>query len=233
MSLVIPMVIFMQQHLVAEGSTLVAKKMQYDLNSRQPFYGVSLEKRHKIFQLAITHTNIDNIEDYHRLLLWLWSGVYREERYLALDAGEYYPEYQTLASFDVYLEMLATADNVDTLDRLVTNLIGKVILQDKDLERYLIQWRESDSVWLKRASVLAHLHHKQQTNVVLLTETILYLAADKSLLVQQAMGQVLNAYSQIDFTFVDTFIKNNMTLLTPLCRREARKLTMVVNSTVE
>ncbi|WP_279143461.1 DNA alkylation repair protein [Photobacterium phosphoreum] len=233
MSLVIPMVILMQQHLAAEGSTLVAKKMQYDLNSRQPFYGVSPEKRHKIFQLAIAHTSIDSIENYHRLLLWLWSGVYREERYLALDAGEYYSEYQTAASFNVYLEMLETAANVDILDRLATNLIGKVILQDKALECYLIQWRESDSTWLKRASVLAHLHHKQQTNVVLLTETILYLATDKSMLVQQAMGQVLNAYSQVDFAFVDNFIKDNMTLLTPLCRREARKLTMMVNSTVD
>ncbi|MEC6882590.1 DNA alkylation repair protein [Photobacterium piscicola] len=233
MSLVIPMVIFMQQHLVAEGSTLVAKKMQYDLNSRQLFYGVSPEKRHKIFQLAITHTSIDNIENYHRLLLWLWSGVYREERYLALDAGEYYLEYQTLASFDVYLEMLETADNVDTLDRLVTNLIGKVIQQDKNLERYLIQWRESDSVWLKRASVLAHLHHKQHTNTTLLSETILFLAADKSQLVQQAMGQVLNAYRDVNTVFVDNFITNNMTRLTPLCQREARKLTMMVNNTVE
>ncbi|CEO41192.1 DNA alkylation repair protein [Photobacterium kishitanii] len=233
MSLVIPMVILMQQHLAAEGSTLVAKKMQYDLNTQQPFYGVSSEKRHKIFQLAIAHTHIDTIENYHRLLLWLWSGVYREERYLALDAGEYYSEYQTLASFDIYLEMLETADNVDTLDRLATNLIGKVILQERDLESYLIQWRESDSVWLKRASVLVHLKHKQQTNEALLSETILYLAADKSMLVQQAMGQVLNAYSQINFAFVDSFIKNNMTLLTPLCRREARKLTMMVNSTVD
>ncbi len=223
MSLVIPMVILMQQHLAAEGSTLVAKKMQYDLNTQQPFYGVSSEKRHKIFQLAIAHTHIDTIENYHRLLLWLWSGVYREERYLALDAGEYYSEYQTLASFGIYLEMLETADNVDTLDRLATNLIGKVILQERDLESYLIQWRESDSVWLKRASVLVHLQHKQQTNEALLSETILYLAADKSMLVQQAMGQVLNAYSQINFAFVDNFIKNNMTLLTPLCRREARK----------
>ena len=68
---------------------------------------------------------------------------------------------------------------------------------------------------------------------MLLTETILYLAADKSMLVQQAMGQVLNAYSQVDFAFVDNFIKDNMTLLTPLCRREARKLTMMVNSTVD
>ncbi|SMY35060.1 DNA alkylation repair protein [Photobacterium andalusiense] len=232
MSLVIPMVILMQQHLVAAGSTLVAKKMQYDLNIRQPFYGVSPEKRHKIFKLAQAHTTIHNIEDYQRLLLWLWSGIYREERYLALDAGEYYTDYQTLASFDIYLEMLDTADNVDILDRLASNLIGKVILQHRDLERYLIQWRESDNVWLKRASLLAHLHHQQQTNVTLLTETILYLAADKSMLVQQAMGQVLNAYSQIDFAFVDSFIKNNVTLLTPLCRREARKLTMMVNSTV-
>lgn len=233
MSLVIPMVILMQQHLAAEGSTLVAKKMQYDLNTRQLFYGVSPEKRHKIFQLAMAHTHINTIENYHCLLLWLWSGVYREERYLALDAGEYYSEYQTLASFSTYLEMLETADNVDTLDRLVANLIGKVILQDRSLESYLIQWRESDSIWLKRASILAHLHHKQHTNVALLSETILYLAADKSMLVQQALGQVLNAYSQIDFTFVDNFIKNNMTLLTPLCRREARKLTMTVNSTVD
>lgn len=233
MSLVIPMVIFMQQHLAAAGSTLVAKKMQYDLNSQQPFYGVNSEKRHKIFQLAIAHTELDNIENYHLLLLFLWSGVYREEQYLALDAGEYYTEYQTLVSFSTYLEMLETAKNSDTLDRLAANLIGNVILQDRALERYLIQWRESDCVWLKRASLLVYLHHKEQTNVTLLSDTILYLAADKSMLVQQAIGQVLNAYSQIDFAFVDNFIKNNMALLTPLCRGEARKLTMMVNSTVD
>ncbi|PSV35370.1 MULTISPECIES: DNA alkylation repair protein [unclassified Photobacterium] len=226
MSLVIPMVIYIQQHLAKVADKAVAANMQQTLRVNQPCYGVNAEQRSEIFKDARAHTKIDNAENYRRLLLWLWSGVYREERYLALDAGEYYHAFRNEHAFHTYQEMLETVDGVDIADRLVEQLISPVVLGHREFESKLIEWRESDNKWLKRASLLAHCHHKQHTNVDLLCETVLLLADDSDYEVQQAIGLVLRNYSETDFPFVDHFLISNIGILTPQARREARKLTL-------
>lgn len=225
MSLVIPMVIYIQQHLAKVADKALAANMQETLQVKQPCYGVNAEQRSEIFKAARAHTKIDNAENYRRLLLWLWSGVYREERYLALDAGEYYHTFRNEHAFHTYEEMLETVDGIDIADRLVGQLISPVVLAHREFESKLIEWRESENKWLRRASLLAHCHHKQQTNIDLLCETVLLLADDSDYEVQQAIGLVLRNYSETDFAFVDHFLISNIGILTSQARREARKLT--------
>ncbi|WP_305842407.1 DNA alkylation repair protein [Photobacterium leiognathi] len=229
MSFVIPMVIYMQQHLAQSANKTVAAQMQSSLSVKQPCYGISTEQRHDIFQLAVAHTTIDTADNYHRLLLWLWSGVYREERYLALDAGEYYQSFINEQAWPIYTEMLETVDGVDVGDRLVTNLISPVLKQHRQFESDVIAWRDSDNKWLRRASLLAQMNHQTETNVDLLCDTILHLADDSEYEVQQAIGLALRNYSETDFPLVDQFIKTHFSRLQSQARREARKVSMVLS----
>ncbi|MGF1689215.1 DNA alkylation repair protein [Photobacterium japonica] len=223
MSLVIPMVIFMQQRMAEAGDADTAKAMQAYMKTDQPFYGVKMPQRKAIFRQARAHTKITSFIEYQRLVLWLWSGENREEQYLAMDVAEYYRAFRTRDAFAIYEEMLSTASHWDTVDKLASNLIGPLVLAHPDLASVLVAWREDDNMWLRRASLLAHLKHKSQTNVPLLEETILLLAHESEFFIQKAIGWVLREYAKTDPTYVRGFVEAHHAVLSPLSRREALK----------
>ncbi|GAL02389.1 DNA alkylation repair enzyme [Photobacterium aphoticum] len=223
MSLVIPMVIFMQQRMAEAGNADTAKAMQAYMKTDQPFYGVKMPARKAIFRQARAHTKITSFVEYQRLVLWLWSGENREEQYLAMDVAEYYKAFRTREAFEIYAEMLSTATHWDTVDKIASNLIGPLVLAYPELEAELVAWREDDNMWLRRASLLAHLKHKSQTNVVLLTETILLLAHESEFFIQKAIGWVLREYAKTDPDYVRVFVATHEKALSALSKREAMK----------
>ena len=223
MSLVIPMVIFMQQRMAEAGNTDDAKAMQAYMKTEQPFYGVKSPERKAIFKQAREHTKISSFIEYKRLVLWLWSGENREEQYLAMDAAEYYKSFRTLEAFPVYEEMLNEASHWDTVDKLASNLIGPLVKEHRELEDVVRGWRESENMWLRRASLLVHLKHKAETNLPLLEETILMLASEKEFFIRKAIGWVLREYAKTDAEFVKRFVMTHQEQLSSLSRQEALK----------
>ncbi|MGR5146861.1 DNA alkylation repair protein [Photobacterium alginatilyticum] len=224
MSLIIPMVIFMQQRMAEAGNAEDAKAMQSYMKTDQPFYGVKAPERQAIFKQAREHTKVGTFTDYSRLVLWLWSGENREEQYLAMDVAEYYQAFRTKEAFEIYEEMLLEADHWDTVDKIASNLIGGLVKEHRELEEKLREWRVSDNMWLRRASLLAHLKHKSETNVPLLEETILMLADEEEFFIRKAIGWVLREYSKTDPDYVSGFVARNEGKLSALSKKEALKV---------
>ncbi|MGF1682232.1 DNA alkylation repair protein [Photobacterium minamisatsumaniensis] len=223
MSLVIPMVIFMQQRMAEAGDKDDAKAMQAYMKTEQPFYGVKAPARKAIFKQARDHTKIDDFTEYKRLVLWLWSGENREEQYLSMDVAEYYKAFRTLEAFSIYEEMLNEATHWDTVDKIASNLIGSLVQQHRELESQVVEWRTSENMWLRRASLLVHLKHKEETNVLLLEETILMLAAEKEFFIRKAIGWVLREYAKTNPEHVREFVLRHDDVLSPLSKKEALK----------
>ncbi|PSU35735.1 DNA alkylation repair protein [Photobacterium lutimaris] len=223
MSLVIPMVIFMQQRMAEAGNTDDAKAMQAYMKTDQDFYGVKAPERKAIFKQAREHTQISSFIEYKRLVLWLWSGENREEQYLAMDAAEYYTSFRTLEAFPIYEEMLKEASHWDTVDKISSNLIGPLVKEYRELEDVVREWRLSDNMWLRRASLLIHLKHKQQTNLSLFEETILMLANENEFFIRKAIGWVLREYAKTDSEYVKSFVQRHQEQLSRLSQQEALK----------
>ena len=141
-----------------------------------------------------------------------------------MDAAEYYKAFRTREAFAIYEEMLQGAKHWDTVDKIASNLIGMLVLEHRELEQKLREWRGSDNMWLRRASLLAHLKHKGNTNVDLLQETVLMLAHEDEFFIQKAIGWVLREYSKTDPHYVAEFVARHHDQLSPLSRREAMKV---------
>ena len=87
--------------------------------------------------------------------------------YLALDVAELVKPYRDLESWPTYVALMESAPWWDTLDWIAGKIMSLLILEHRELEQDLIRWRVDENMWVRRASLLAHLKHKAATNTEL------------------------------------------------------------------
>ena len=107
------------------------------------------------------------------------------------------------------------------LDWIAGKIMSLLILEHRELEQELIQWRVDENMWVRRASLLAHLKHKSAANTTLLGETIEMLAHEEEFFIRKAIGWVLREYSKTDPAWVGAFVEMHEVELSSLSKREA------------
>ncbi len=218
-----PLAIDLRNRLTAQQDPHAAVAMQAYMKTQQPFYGIKSTPRRALLRAALNAHPITSRSEYEAVIRELWRGRSREEMYLALDVAERYKPYRDLASWPLYVELMREAGWWDTLDWIAAKLIGLLVLQHPALEAELIEWRTDPNMWVRRASLLAHLKHKQATNRTLLAETILLLADEEEFFIRKAIGWVLREYAKVNPQWVIDFVRGHEATLSPLSKREALK----------
>lgn len=197
--------------------------MQAYMKTDQPFYGIQAGPRKKMFRNAARRFRMLERHEYEEIVLDLWQGTYREEMYQGLEAAEYFKKYRDETSWPLYEQLVMTSTWWDTLDWIAGRLISPLVRKHRRFEANLVQWTRSDHLWARRASLLAHLHHKQETNTHLLASTILSLSHEQEFFIRKAIGWILRDYAYTDSEWVKTFVEVHAESLSPLSRREAMK----------
>ncbi len=200
-----------------------AAPMQAYMKTDQPFYGIQAVERRQIFKECAAEYPVGSREAYEDVIRTLWNGSHREDLYQALETAEHFKTFRTPESWPLYEFLVRTSSNWDTLDWIATKLIGGLIPQDRNLERHLKVWRFDSNVWVRRASLLAHLKHGAETNFELLGETIRLLARDREFFVRKAIGWVLREKAKTQPRWVIDFVRELDGQLSNLSRREALK----------
>ena len=191
-----PLVTYLRQAMSDAGDPAQAPAMQAYMKTDQPFYGVQAAPRREIFRAALKQHPIRSREEYGNTVRDLWGGVYREEMYLALDLAQQAKVYRDLASWPLYVEMMRTATNWDTLDVIAAHLLGDLLRQHREKEAEVRTWVDDDNLWVRRTALLIHLKHKGETNLPMLSHAILHLAHEKEFFIRKAIGWVLRATSR-------------------------------------
>ena len=200
-----------------------AGPMQAYMKTDQPFYGLQAVPRRKLFKKVARRHRLESRNEYKTVILELWRGTYREEMYQALEAALYYRSFHDIDSWSLYEKLIFSAPWWDTLDMPASKVIGPLIPQNRDREKDLRRWAHSDNMWARRASLLVHLHHKEQTNTELLSDLILQLAPEEEFFIQKAIGWILRQYARTDSDWVQNFIRRHESKLSSLSIREATK----------
>ncbi|MBF0278572.1 MAG: DNA alkylation repair protein [SAR324 cluster bacterium] len=213
---------FLRTELKAAADPKKAKEMQAYMKTTQRFYGVQAPVRKQSFKKARSQFEISSFGEYQSVIKTLWNGESREEMYQALEVAGYFHKFRRNA-MDLFEELLESASNWDTVDWIAGQLVSQLLRENRIHEQKLRKWRESDNFWMRRASVLAHLHHKNETNLELLSETIVLLMHEEEFFIRKAIGWILRDYSRFDPNWVNDFVKKNHDGLSGLSRREALK----------
>jgi 3-methyladenine DNA glycosylase AlkD len=200
-----------------------APAMQAYMKTDQPFFGVPAVPRRESFWKVVRSFPDVSREEYERVVDELWNGKHREETFQAIEVALYFRAYRDLASWPLYERLVRTATNWDQLDAVVTTLVSPLVLENRRLERVVGKWAADPDLWVRRASLLAHLRHKDRTNTELLGRTILRLADEKEFFIRKAIGWVLREYARTDSDWVRDFVDAHGERLSVLSRREALK----------
>ncbi|BDX07408.1 DNA alkylation repair protein [Planctobacterium marinum] len=211
------------QQLQAHADSARAVKMQAYMKTQQAFFGVPAPLRKQLFKQAIKEFPVRDADEYREAILALWHGSHREMQYQALEVAEHGKNFRTSEQMPLYESLLDTAENWDTVDWIATSMVGLLIKSQLELRSWLIKWRVADNLWLRRASLIAHLKHKQQTDVNLLAETILMLASEREFFIRKAIGWVLREYGKTNPIWVRDFVQAHQSELSGLSQREALK----------
>lgn len=225
-----PITKYIKNELKQHSDATKAPQMQAYMKTDQLFYGVQSVLRKQIFRDAIRKYPIISQEVWEKVILELWNGTHREEMYQALEVAERYNKYHDETTWNFFEKLLRSATNWDTVDWLSSNLIGQLVYKYRHFERQLVEWSTDENFWVRRASLLVHLKHKEKTNTKLLLDTILKLAHEKEFFIRKAIGWVLRQYSYTDPDWVLQFVKNHEMRLSGLSKREALKAINRVNS---
>ena len=218
-----PIITAIREDLRKAANPQKAREMQAYMKTDQPFYGVPAPERRRLFRAATKKHPITSRREYDQVILELWQGTHREEMYQALEVAERYKSYRDGESLPLYERLIDTSPNWDTLDWIAGKMISTLILVNRQLELRLVAWSESPNLWVRRAALLAHLRHREQTNTFLLSDTILKLAHEKEFFIRKAIGWVLRDYSYANPGWVKKFVKQHDGKLSSLSRREALK----------
>lgn len=217
-------VAFVSEQLRARADPAKAVEMAAYMKTQMPFYGVQKPYRVPILRSLKKDFLPSSIEEYQDTVSALWKQKHREEKYCAINYATLFPQYVVFESLPLYEEMIRTGAWWDFVDPLAVDLVGDVLLANrKRMSPVIRKWSKDSDFWIRRASLLSHLHHKHETDEELLYESCLLLADETEFFIRKGMGWALREYSKTNQKSVRSFVKKNKNRLSSLTIKEASK----------
>jgi 3-methyladenine DNA glycosylase AlkD len=198
-----------------------APDMQAYMKSAMPFRGVQKPARAKLARAVFAAHPLDGFEAWRDTVLTLWrEATYREERYMALALlqDRRYRAYRTLDALPIYEELIVTGAWWDFVDEVSAGPLGELL---PDVAPTLRAWSTDAVMWKRRASIIAQVRRKADTDFELLAACIEPNRADREFFIRKAIGWALRAYAWVEPRTVIAYCDTHE--LAALSRREALK----------
>lgn len=110
-------------------------------------------------------------------------------------------------------------DTVDGLD----GVVGSMTLRYPELKKVMVEWSQTDNIWLRRVAIDHQLLFKNKTDTLLLAEIITNNFGTKEFFINKAIGWSLRDYSKTNPQWVKDFIQKHSSQMSPLSIREGSK----------
>ena len=128
----------------------------------------------------------------------LWhEAAFREERYMALAVLEdrRYRAYRDLDALPLYEELIVDGAWWDYVDAVACGPLGALL---PDVAPVLREWSVDTDLWKRRASIIAQVRRKADTDFALMTDCIEPNRGDREFFIRKAIGWALRSYAWVD-----------------------------------
>ncbi len=194
------------------------------MKTDMPFFGVKRPDCSQIFRETMRRYPVTTRAEYERGVRALWSQPRREEKYIAISLARAVPRYVTPPSLPLYRRLIVEGAWWDFVDEVAAHLVGTLLLEHRDrIAPVMERWIDHRDMWLRRAALLAHLLHKEQTDEATLFDHCLRRAGEREFFIRKAIGWVLRQYARTAPDAVIAFVRAHRDALSGLTVREATK----------
>lgn len=215
---------FVKAELEACADSKKAVEMAAYMKTSMPFYGVQKPQRLPIIRQFKEQYAASDFDSYRDSVLCLWRRPHREEKYLAINYAEAFPEFISSEALSLYEQLIREGAWWDFVDPVAINLVGEAYLQERrKLKPEIEKWSTDDDLWMRRASIICQLHHKDDTDEKQLYKLCSRLSHEKEFFIQKAIGWALREHAKTAPESVAAYLKENAGRLAPLSFREASK----------
>ena len=214
--------------LAAHADPVRAVGQQRYMKSTLPYLGLTTPTLRRAVRpvLADPAYRITERSQWEGTVRRLWhEATHREHWYaaLALLGDRRYRSWRDPALVPLLEELIRTGAWWDVVDSLATHEVRDLLLaRPAELAPTLRRWSRDESLWVRRAAVLAQVGAKDRTDTDLLRDVVEATLEDPDVFARKAIGWSLRDYARTDPEWVRAFVDAHPRL-SALSRREALK----------
>jgi 3-methyladenine DNA glycosylase AlkD len=219
--------------LAGAGDPERARGQQAYMKSALPYRGLRSPELAALLRPLLAEHRLDDRRVWWETAGELWDGAtHREEWYaaIALLRHRHYRAWLDPDLLPLLRHLLVTGAWWDVVDEVAAHLVGGVLAGHREAVTPVVRrWAtDEESMWVRRAAILAQLRHRADTDTALLAEAVEAnlegSAYGSEFFVRKAIGWALREHSRTDPAWVLAFVDAHADRLAPLSRREALRL---------
>ncbi len=201
-----------------------ARSMRAYLRDQFPFFGVPMPRGRAVLRQAAAAVGPPTEADLLTGARDLWEGEQRELQYAAVAWLRANAARLSTEAVPAVAWCITTKAWWDTVDDLAQNVIGPIVLGDRDrLRPVLDRWATGDDLWLARTAILHQNRYRADTDQAQLFRYCTLRAGDTEFFIRKAIGWALREHCRVDAVAVARFVEDHGEDLSGLSIREARK----------
>lgn len=199
----------------------IGAQMKSYMRGKFEFLGVPAVRRReasiKQFQTAHEEGEVD-----WEFIDACWEQNFREFQYVAVDYLTIMTSFLEEEDLELIESLIIEKSWWDTVDNL-HKAVGALVKQYPNLVETILNWSQSDNLWLRRSAIIHQLSFKENTDTELLAKIIKNNLGSDEFFINKAIGWALREYSKTNADWVTDFITENKQELSTLSYREATK----------
>ncbi len=218
--------------LAVTGDPERAAQQQAYMKSDLPYVGLGAPALKVLLRPILADDRFADRAQWEAAALELFEDATHREEWYAAVALLRHRSYRTWLDPDLLPlleELVRLGAWWDVVDEIAGHLVGQVLLDHRAAATPVIdEWAvDSDSLWVRRTAMLAHLRHAEATDTDLLERVLVANLEDtaygREFFTRKALGWALRHHARPDPAWVRTFVRDHADRLSGLSRREALK----------
>lgn len=206
-----------------------AAGQQRYMKSAMPYYGLTSPELKAALGPLLRDPGfaIGSRDEWAATVEALWDGAtHREQWYAAIALARHRP-YRAWVDSDampLWERLIRDGAWWDVVDDIATHLVRDTLLAASTVEGLRMRdWSGSDSLWVRRASIICQVGARDRLDQELLSDTIEPNIDDPDFFIRKAIGWALRDHSKHDADWVRRFVAEHPDL-SGLSRREALRV---------
>jgi 3-methyladenine DNA glycosylase AlkD len=221
----------LREAFAAHADARRAAGAQAYMKSTMPFYGLPMPLLRRLAAATVRAHPMPDARTLADTMRALWRGAHRrEERYAAMELARTGANRRWFgpALLPLYEHMIRDGAWWDYCDNLSSEAIGRLLLSHPQRVKPLLRrWAHGDSMWLRRAAIIAQRGLKDRCDAGLLYDCIAASLDDPrfagEFFIRKGIGWALRSRSYDAPDEVSEYCRDQAARLSALTRREAMK----------